>query len=372
MICCWSSVCRLCRATGSRAQAAAVGQVNTCAVAQIHALGRSVVEHQRGALEDLLAHLLGGLHHRAARDVGGAGGVGAGVERREIGVGRDRPARPFSGTPRVSAAICASTVSEPVPRSVAPTSRLKLPSSFILMLAAPMSSPAMAVPCMQTAMPSPRRMCGRAGSACQVGSLAAGPSRWRRRPAPRTPPGRSSARSARSLRGPRPAPWPSAAGRPTRTAFLRRKSTTSKPMFDGDLVHQAFQRQQRLRRAVAAKGARHRLVGVDDLGVEAHVGAAVGGQAAQAGDAAHGQAVGAVRAGVLHDVHIQRVQACRHSSRQRGSVMVCGWRERALVNSCSRVYSKRTGPAGGHASGGRTGLRSAFPACRRSRRRCAA
>ena len=59
------------------------------------------------------------------------------------------------GQPSTSAAIWVSTVSEPVPRSVAPTSRLKLPSSFILMLAAPMSRLGMAVPCMTSATPLP-------------------------------------------------------------------------------------------------------------------------------------------------------------------------------------------------------------------------
>jgi len=41
--------------------------------------------------------------------------------------------------PNTSATIWAITVSEPVPRSVAPISRLKEPSSFIFRLAAPMS-----------------------------------------------------------------------------------------------------------------------------------------------------------------------------------------------------------------------------------------
>ena len=73
-----------------------------------------------------------------------------------------------SGTPSVSAAIWANTVSDPVPRSVAPTSTLKLPSSFIFILAAPMSSPGIAVPCIQTAIPSPRRMYGLSSSIFQV------------------------------------------------------------------------------------------------------------------------------------------------------------------------------------------------------------
>src|ERR1051325_2410156 len=43
------------------------------------------------------------------------------------------------GTPNTSAAICAKTVSEPVPKSVAPTRRLKEPSSFSLIEAPPIS-----------------------------------------------------------------------------------------------------------------------------------------------------------------------------------------------------------------------------------------
>jgi hypothetical protein len=60
-----------------------------------------------------------------------------------------------SGTPRTSAAIWPSTVSEPVPRSVAPTSRLKEPSSFILMVAAAMSMSGMPDPCMWADIPTP-------------------------------------------------------------------------------------------------------------------------------------------------------------------------------------------------------------------------
>ena len=37
-------------------------------------------------VDDLLAHLFGRLEHRAAADVGGAAGIGAGVKGREVGV----------------------------------------------------------------------------------------------------------------------------------------------------------------------------------------------------------------------------------------------------------------------------------------------
>ena len=56
-----------------------------------------------------------------------------------------------------SATICASTVSLPVPRSVAPISRLNEPSSFILIVAAPMSISGMLEPCIRQHMPMPRR-----------------------------------------------------------------------------------------------------------------------------------------------------------------------------------------------------------------------
>ena len=135
----------------------------------------------------------------------------------------------LSGVPSVSAAICASTVSEPVPRSVPPTSTLKLPSSFILMLAAPMSSPGMAVPCMQTAMPNPRRMWGRCGSTRHCGSslrsqaIAAAP--WLTHC--------SSPQLCTTCGWRLLSPSPNAAvigtGSPERTAFLSRNSTASKP-----------------------------------------------------------------------------------------------------------------------------------------------
>ena len=55
------------------------------------------------------------------------------------------------------AAIWPGTMSLPVPRSVAPMSRLKEPSSFILILAAPMSTSGTLEPCIRAHMPSPRR-----------------------------------------------------------------------------------------------------------------------------------------------------------------------------------------------------------------------
>ncbi len=49
-------------------------------------------------------------------------------------------------------------VSAPVPMSVAPIIRLKEPSSLILIMAPPMSTPGMADPCMAMAPPTPRTL----------------------------------------------------------------------------------------------------------------------------------------------------------------------------------------------------------------------
>ncbi len=73
-------------------------------------------------------------------------------------------------TPSTSAAIWANTVSAPVPRSAAPTRRLNDPSSLILIEHAPMSTNGMPDPCMHSASPIPRRMCGRSGGCFHRGS----------------------------------------------------------------------------------------------------------------------------------------------------------------------------------------------------------
>ncbi len=74
-----------------------------------------------------------------------------------------------NGTPSVSAAICPKTVSDPVPRSVAPTKRLKEPSSLILMLAPPISRLGIDVPCISKATPIPFFRWSLPGTACQLG-----------------------------------------------------------------------------------------------------------------------------------------------------------------------------------------------------------
>ena len=61
-----------------------------------------------------------------------------------------------TGTPIASAAIWLRTVSLPVPRSVAPTSRLKNPSSFNFKTTAPISKSGIPDPCMAIAVPTLR------------------------------------------------------------------------------------------------------------------------------------------------------------------------------------------------------------------------
>ena len=79
----------------------------------------------------------------------------------------------------------------------------------------------------------------------------------------------------------------------------------------GDALHVAFQREEALRHAVAAVGAGGRLVGVDDIGLEADVRLAVGALVRRverhrlvAGVAGDGQRVVAVGAGVAEHAHL--------------------------------------------------------------------
>jgi hypothetical protein len=89
-------------------------------------------------------------------DIGGTAGVGALVEGGEIGI-RGIYDDIFQWDAQHLGRHLPRMVSEPVPRSVAPISRLNEPSSFIFSVAAAISSPAMPLPCMTTAIPMPRR-----------------------------------------------------------------------------------------------------------------------------------------------------------------------------------------------------------------------
>ena len=72
----------------------------------------------------------------------------------------------------------------------------------------------------------------------------------------------------------------------------------------GDVLHVGLEGELGLGRAVAPVGARHRDVGVDDVAVEALGRRVVGGEAPQPRHDLHGEAVGAVGAGVADDAHV--------------------------------------------------------------------
>ena len=173
-------------------------------------------------------------------------------------------------TPSTSAAICASTVSAPVPRSVAPTSRLNEPSSFILIDAEPMSTNGMPVPCMQSAKPMPRRMLGRSGGHLHSGSS--------RRSQPIACRAWATHSSVPQLVDPRHV----LGGDLVRGAALAESWGDVERIADADpvrapeldrveverardVLHVALEGEQRLRGAVAAERARDRTVRVDDV-----------------------------------------------------------------------------------------------------------
>jgi len=67
------------------------------------------------------------------------------------------------------------------------------------------------------------------------------------------------------------------------------------------LLHVLFQPEEGLGCAIAAKGAGHGFIGVDDIAVEAGRGEPVGAEGAKAGDHLHCETVGSVSASVGHD-----------------------------------------------------------------------
>ena len=70
------------------------------------------------------------------------------------------------------------------------------------------------------------------------------------------------------------------------------------------LIHVTFQRIKRLGRAIAAIGARHRNVGIDDPAVKLLVGAIVSAQPTQAAHRLHRQAMRTVGAGIGQHGHL--------------------------------------------------------------------
>src|ERR1035437_444227 len=138
-------------------------------------------------------------------------------------------------TPRVSAAICASTVSAPPPTSAAPVCRKNEPSSFIFRKAEAQSIPAIPLPCMVQAMPTPRFKWPAAGNAlCLLVQPMAAAARSRHSGRPQ-------------LRTSRAPPPPSSAGvgggrcvPPLLYYFLAVKLDRVYPQLIRDFVHQGF------------------------------------------------------------------------------------------------------------------------------------
>ena len=216
-----------------------------------------------------------------------------------------------TGTPRTSAAIWASTVSEPVPRSVAPKSTLNDPSSLILIEHAAMSTSGIPEPWMASAMPRPRRMCGRSGGRRHEGSVL------RSQPIARRPWSRAlletAARDERDVLG---GDVRDAASFAEAQHDVERVSGVDPVLAaelegvhaecPGDVVHVRLEGEERLGCPVAAEGARDRAVRVGDVAAEALRRAVVERQAVLAADGVHREAVRAVGAGVGDHLHVLR------------------------------------------------------------------
>ena len=143
---------------------------------------------------------------------------------------------------------------------------------------------------------------------CAMPGRLRAPSRWPRRPPPCRHPGRCCA----SICAKPSRPSPMALRQRQLLAFLHPVQPLERDGVHaerlGQFLHVLLQAEERLRRAVAAEGAGHRLVGVDHVAVEAGIGQPVGAQPAEAGHHLHGQSVRAVCAGVGHDAQIRADQ----------------------------------------------------------------
>ena len=121
-----------------------------------------------------------------------------------------------SGRPRASAAIWAITVDEPWPMSMAPWCRTTAPSRARPMrIVEGFGSAVLPQPYQAAARPTPRRTTGRWALCAAAAARAA-----RQRGA------RASRQSTRPMLASR---WPVAVASPSRRAFLRRKSSGSRP-----------------------------------------------------------------------------------------------------------------------------------------------
>ncbi len=150
--------------------------------------------------------------------------------------------------------------------SVAPTSRLNEPSSFILIVADAMSTTGMPEPCMWTDMPTP---CTHVPVRRRVPRLAA----QSMRSAPISMQ-RASSQLVMVWGTPsRPSPRAAKMGDvpPVRMWLRCRSSTGSRPIFSARVVHRHLERVLALGGAVAAVGAGDRHVGVDGAAVEVDV-----------------------------------------------------------------------------------------------------
>ena len=217
-----------------------------------------------------------------------------------------------SGTPSTSAAIWPSTVSDPVPRSVAPTRQLNEPSSFILIDAAPISRYGIAVPCITQAMPMPLRRWGLPGTACHSGLLnfrAQSIARRALRHALRQRAGLDDLRPRLAAFAPRAAERMLVAGA---HGILQTELDRIDAQLARDAFHVHIHRERALRHAVTAKGSGGRRVGVDDVGVEANVGnrriafgrlAGIQRHRFVAGVARDGERMTAIRAGIAERIH---------------------------------------------------------------------
>ena len=274
------------------------------------------LEHQRRPRQDLRPHLFGGLLDRATGDEGRRRGVGAGVERREVGVRRidddvvERRAQCLGGDlrqHRVGAGAQVGAADEHVEAAV--VVHLDARRAHV------QPGDGGAVHADGHAQPAADVGARRVDAPLRVQFAVPGDGRRALRDALLQPAALHHLRLATAV---------AFAQRRRDRHRVARTHGVLEPELDridaqrfGDLFHQAFERKLGLRRAVAAEGAGRWDVGVDDVGVKLHVRAAIGGQPAQPGDAADGQPVRAVRRRCWRRRADRARAACRPSGLRR-------------------------------------------------------
>jgi len=207
------------------------------------------LQHFRGHAQHLLAHFLRGLLHRAAGNDGGAGCVGPHVERRRIRVARgdddlvEAHAEGFRGDLGEHGVRPAAHVG---------SAHLQKERAVLIHLqnAEAQSMPAIPLPCMVQAMPTPRFKWPAAGNALR---LLAKPMAAAARSM------HSGRLQLRTTRGNPSFPSPSLRGKPVDVAqpydILAVKLDGVDAQFVRDFVHQGFLREESLRAAIAAERA---------------------------------------------------------------------------------------------------------------------